>query len=138
MSDITGKGKTGSCLCDAAEVLVLPCSGAANCGQIANEIALRLRDSGTGTPYCTAGVGGHVKGIVEGTRSAKVLVAIDGCAVACVKKCLEGENLKPTIYYVVADVPGFKKDKVRPKEDDIRRCYDEILSKIRELCSKGK
>jgi uncharacterized metal-binding protein len=127
-----------NCGCESSDILVLPCSGAANCGQIANEIALRLRDNGAATPYCTVGIGGHVKGIVEGAKSAKVLVAIDGCAVACAKKCLEGENLKPTIYFVVADGLGIKKDKVRPNEEDIGRGYDEILSKIRALCSKGK
>jgi len=124
------------CGCEASEILVLPCSGAANCGQIANEIALRLRDSGSGTPYCTVGIGGHVKGIVEGAKSAKVLVVIDGCNVACSKKCLEGEGLKPGVYFVVADGLGIKKEKVRPKEEDIIKGYNEVLSKIQKCCVK--
>ena len=40
----------GSCLCEPSEVLIFPCSGASNLGQIANEVALRLREAGT--PEC--------------------------------------------------------------------------------------
>ena len=59
-----------SCLCEPSEVLIFPCSGASNLGQIANEVALRLREGGKGTMYCTAGVGGHVPGLVDGARNA--------------------------------------------------------------------
>jgi uncharacterized metal-binding protein len=118
------------CLCEASEILALPCSGAANCGQIANELALRLRDDGKGTPYCTVGIGGHVKGIVEGARSARLLLAIDGCNVACARKCLEGEGLGPGMHFIVADELKLRKDHVRPKGDDIKKAYETLLRKL--------
>jgi uncharacterized metal-binding protein len=124
------------CLCDASQILALPCSGAANCGQIANELALRLRDDGKGTPYCTVGIGGHVKGIVEGARSARLLVAIDGCNVACARKCLEGEGLRPGVHFVVADELKLRKDHLRPKEDDIRKGYEMLLRKLDAMTGK--
>jgi uncharacterized metal-binding protein len=124
------------CLCDASEIVALPCSGAANCGQIANELALRLRDEGKGKPYCTAGIGGHVKGLVDGARSARLLVAIDGCNVACALKCLEGEGLKPGVHFIVADELKLKKDQARPKEDDIKKAYEMLLRKMDGMTGK--
>ena len=124
------------CLCEASEILALPCSGAANCGQIANELALRLRDDGKGKPYCTAGIGGHIKGLVDGARSAQLLVAIDGCNVACALKCLEGEGLKPGVHFVVADELKLKKDQARPKEDDIEKAYIILLRKLDDVTGK--
>jgi uncharacterized metal-binding protein len=53
---------------------------------MANEAALRFREAGKRNMYCTAGIGGHVKGLVDGARSAKLLVGIDGCSVGCVMK----------------------------------------------------
>jgi len=124
------------CSCEVSEMLAMPCSGSANCGQIANELALRLRDDGKGTPYCTAGIGGHVKGLVEGAKSARLLVAIDGCKVACAEKCLEGAGLKPGMHFIVADEIKMRKDHVRAKEEDIRKAYELLLRKLDEVTGK--
>jgi uncharacterized metal-binding protein len=124
------------CLCDASEIMALPCSGAANCGQIANELALRLRDDGKATPYCTVGIGGHVKGIVEGARSARLLLAIDGCNVGCARKCLEGEGLGPGMHFIVADEIKMKKDHVRAKEGDIRKAYELLVGNLDAVTGK--
>ncbi|MGQ9583078.1 MAG: putative zinc-binding protein [Thermoplasmatota archaeon] len=104
MSDDKGDGNRGQCLCEASEVLIFSCSGASNVGQMANEAALRLREAGKGNMYCTAGIGGHVKGLVDGARSARLLVGIDGCSVGYVRKCLRAEGLTPGLYVVVSDL----------------------------------
>ena len=41
-SEDDGNMEVGKCLCEPSEVLIFPCSGASNLGQIANEVALRL------------------------------------------------------------------------------------------------
>lgn len=39
--------------------------------------------------FCTVGIGGRVKPIMENTQSADKILAIDGCPLDCTKKCLE-------------------------------------------------
>jgi len=77
------------CLCEPQEILFFPCSGGSNVGQIANQAAVELTREGAGKIFCLAGIGGHVDGIVESSKAAKILVAIDGCPVSCAKKTLE-------------------------------------------------
>jgi len=133
MSDDKGDGNKGRCLCEASETLIFPCSGASNVGQMANEAALRLREAGKGNMYCTAGIGGHVKGLVDGARSAKLLVGIDGCSVGCVQKCLEGEGLEPGVYMIVSDEVKVKKGYVRPKEEEVAVVLDLLRSRLSGL-----
>jgi len=39
--------------------------------------------------FCLAGIGGHIPGMIESTKAGKMIVALDGCPVACSKKTLE-------------------------------------------------
>lgn len=50
------------CLCEPTEILLFPCSGGANVGQIANEVAVSLTREGIGKLFCLAGIGGHICG----------------------------------------------------------------------------
>lgn len=86
------------CLCQANEIVVFPCSGGSNCGQIANSVAVHLTEEGVGTLFCLAGIGAHVPGMIESAKSAKRIVAIDGCSVACAKKTIEHAGLNVTDY----------------------------------------
>jgi len=81
------------CLCEAEEVLIFTCAGASNCGQIANQAAIQLTEEGIGTLYCLAGIGAHDSVMIDATKAAKRVVAIDGCSTACAKKTLEHAGL---------------------------------------------
>jgi uncharacterized metal-binding protein len=94
---------TEQCGCKAEEITILPCSGGSNCGQIANQAAVSLDTLGVGKIYCLAGIGAHIGGMVESAKSAKRLVAIDGCQVACAKKTIEHAGLKVTDWICVTD-----------------------------------
>jgi len=91
------------CSCKAEEVVLLPCSGGSNCGQIANQVAVRLTEEGVGNIYCLAGIGAHVEGMVESVRSARRVVALDGCAVACARKTVEHAGLAVTDWVCVTE-----------------------------------
>ena len=91
------------CTCKAEDIILLPCSGGSNCGQIANQAAVSLDTLGVGKLYCLAGIGAHIGGMVESAKSAKRLVAIDGCQVACTKKTIEHAGLKVTDWICVTD-----------------------------------
>jgi len=86
------------CLCQASEVVIFSCSGGSNCGQIANNVAVHLTEEGVGTLFCLAGIGAHIPGMIESAKSAKRIVAIDGCSVACAKKTIEHAGLNVTDY----------------------------------------
>ena len=77
------------CLCEPTEILIFSCSGGSNVGQIANQAGVKLTQDGIGRFFCLAGIGGHVSGMIESTKGGKMLIAIDGCPVACAKKTLE-------------------------------------------------
>ena len=91
------------CSCKAEEVVLLPCSGGSNCGQIANQAAVKLTEEGVGNIYCLAGIGAHIEGMVESVRSAKRVVVLDGCPVACAKKTLEHAGLVVTDWICVTE-----------------------------------
>ena len=95
---------TEKCACEPAEVLLFPCSGGSNCGRIADRAAAELHSAGRGRLFCLAGLGGHVKGLIESAKAAKVLVAIDGCPLACARKTLEHAEFVPDVHLVVSDL----------------------------------
>ncbi|MFC1910897.1 putative zinc-binding protein, partial [Chloroflexota bacterium] len=81
------------CDCKAEQIVLLPCSGASNCGQITNQVAIRLTQAGYGKMYCLAGIGSHHDGMIESANGAKRIVALDGCKVACASKTTEHAGL---------------------------------------------
>jgi len=90
------------------KVFIFPCSEGSNVGQIANEAAKDLTALGCGKMYCLAGIGGKDSGIVESTKAAKRINAIDGRPVHYAKKTLEQAWFIPDMHVVVTDL-GIKK-----------------------------
>jgi uncharacterized metal-binding protein len=132
---MTAKDTSQQCLCKAEEIILLPCSGGSNCGQIANQVAVKLDEEGIGKIYCLAGIGAHIKGMVESARSAKRIVALDGCDVACAKKTIEHAGLLVTDWVCVTD-EGIAKNhqfKIAAKETNliIRRTKESLTKQIR-------
>jgi len=122
--------KSDKCLCEPTEILIFPCSGGSNVGQIANETAKDLTTLGHGKMYCLAGIGGHVSGLVESTKAAKKIVAIDGCPVACAKKTLEHAGFKIDVHVVVTELGIQKVLDFMMDNDEIKRVVDAIVSKV--------
>ena len=60
-----GENMEEKCLCEPTEILIFPCSGGSNVGQIANEAGVKLTQEGMGKFSCLAGIGGHVSGTIE-------------------------------------------------------------------------
>ena len=100
----------------AETIVLLPCSGASNCGQIANQAAVNLTEEGVGNMYCLAGIGAHIEGMVESAKSANRIVAIDGCSVACASKVIEHLGLTVTNRICVTDL-GIEKGQGIAQED---------------------
>ena len=92
-----------TCECSAEEITFLPCSGGSNCGQIANQVAMNLDIEKVGHIYCLAGIAAHIHGMVESAKSAKRIVALDGCEIACAKKAIEHAGLTVTDWICVTN-----------------------------------
>ncbi|PSC07050.1 zinc-binding protein [Alsobacter soli] len=84
--------------------LVYSCSGCSSAAQLANAVAVRLDRRGHAEMSCIAGVGGDVRSLVRTAQSGRPIVAIDGCALACVRNCLARQGVTPTVHHELGQV----------------------------------
>jgi uncharacterized metal-binding protein len=124
------------CLCKPSEILIFPCSGGSNVGQIANQAGVKLTKEGMGNFFCLAGIGGHASGMIESTRAGKVIVAIDGCPVACAKKTLEHAGFNIDEYVQVTEIGIEKNHDLDPMSPDVDKVTAYLTPRI--LKRKGQ
>ena len=117
---------TSKCLCEPTEVLIFPCSGGSNVGQIANEAAKELTTGGYGKMYCLAGIGGHISGIIESTKAAKKVIAIDGCPVACAMNTLKHAGFTVDKHVVVTELDIKKESGFAMNSKQINKVVEKI------------
>ena len=104
--------------------LVFPCSGAADVGGIADQVARKITMEGLGRMYCLAGIGGHVDGILETAKQAEATFTIDGCPVACATKALEHAGFKPRA--ICLKELGFAKGESPANEANINAAFERV------------
>jgi uncharacterized metal-binding protein len=89
-----------SCGCssgsDEPQTLIYACSGAANTGYLADQVARKLNRDGKGDMTCLAAVGADLSGFLASARGTDVNLVIDGCAVACGQKLFQKRDLPIT------------------------------------------
>ncbi|MBC3868915.1 putative zinc-binding protein [Undibacterium oligocarboniphilum] len=81
--------------------LVYACSGCSSVAQLANDVAVRLDREGQAQMSCISGVGGGVKPLVRLAQSGRPILALDGCALACVKACLQQAGVEPDRHLIL-------------------------------------
>jgi uncharacterized metal-binding protein len=112
------------CECESTNVLLFPCSGASNVGQIANAAAVVLTCQGRGKMYCLAGIGAHISGMVDSAAHADGCIAIDGCAVACVSKALKHAGIHLTKEVIVTELGIRKTHEYEWTEHEVRQVME--------------
>jgi uncharacterized metal-binding protein len=120
----------GKCSCKPTEILIFPCSGGSNVGQIANQAGVKLTQDGMGKFFCLAGIGGHVSGMIESTKAVKVIVAIDGCPVACAKKTLEHAGFNIDEYVEITSLGIEKNPNLNPIITDVEKVTQYLSAQI--------
>lgn len=70
---------------------------------MANYLAVRLDRQGLAEMSCIAGVGGDVPKLVRVATSGRRIIAIDGCALACVRNCLARHGVEASEYHLLSD-----------------------------------
>jgi uncharacterized metal-binding protein len=108
------------CLCGEAPVMIYPCSGSADVGEIADRAARVLDREGVGKMSCLAGIGGGVSGLIESARGASRVLAIDGCPIDCAKKTLQKAGITEFIHVRVTD-HGMKKGQSAVTDETVGR-----------------
>ena len=111
------------CSCDAAPKLIFACSGAADVGRIADLAARKLADEAVGKMFCLAGIGGRVSGIMETTKAAAAILAIDGCPLDCARNTLEQAGFGEFEHVRLSDL-GMEKGKSPAASEQI----DKVVS----------
>lgn len=121
--------------------LVYSCSGCSSAAQLANHLALRLDREGVAQMSCIAGVGGNVPGLVRLAQQAaargRPILAIDGCALACARGCLEQRGLTPTEHVVLAESGVRKRYRTDFDQDEANRLYAGLAGRVRALVPIG-
>lgn len=125
-----------NCMCNEAGVLIFPCSGGSDVGELSDRVARKMAKCGQAKMFCLAGIGAHIPGMIESTKAANKLIAIDGCPVACSKKTLEHAGFK-VIAFNLKDM-GFEKGKTKVDEDTIEKVTSKISGgKVEETISRN-
>jgi uncharacterized metal-binding protein len=106
--------------CAGGDTLIFACSGAADLGAISDQAARKMTRAGSGKMFCLMGVGGRIPGIMEKTKAAARVVAIDGCALDCAKKCLEVAGLTNFKHLRASDL-GMEKGSTPVTDENIAK-----------------
>ena len=115
--------------CGAAAQVIFACSGSADVGKIADLAARKLMEEGVGKMSCLAGVGGRVKGIMETTRAAHTILAIDGCPLQCARHTLEQAGFKKFEYLCLSDL-GMEKGKTPVTDQAVAKAVGQGKTKL--------
>ncbi len=116
-------------VCKGSTTLIFSCSGAADVGLLADQVTRKMTKDRIGKMYCLAGIGGNVNGIIQTTKAADKLLAIDGCPVACAKKILENNGFNDFEYMELTSM-GFEKGKSPLNEKSIEKIIETAKEKM--------
>jgi uncharacterized metal-binding protein len=117
-------------ICEGGRKLIFACSGAADVGEISDRAARKMSKEGIGAMFCMAGIGGQVELIMQKTKSASMILAIDGCNLNCVKKSLELAGFTKFEHLRVTDL-GIEKGNSPSTDENI----DKVVQKSTALLS---
>lgn len=113
-----------NCICQEAGLLVFPCSGSSDVGELSDRVGRTIAKCGQAKMFCLAGIGAHIPGMIESVKAAKKIISIDGCPISCAKKTLEHAGFKVESYNL-KDL-GFEKGKTIINEDAIEKAANKI------------
>jgi len=122
-----------SCACGAAPKLIFACSGAADVGAVADRAARKLTQQGVGKMYCLAGIGGRVSGIVETTKAAAGILAMDGCPLDCAKRSLEEAGFAGFAHLRLSDL-GMEKGKSPVTDGNVAKVVAAGAAALSAIC----
>jgi len=92
-----------NCGCNQDNTLIFACSGGSDVGALSDRTARTLSKEGKGKMFCSVGIGGRVNSIIEKTKKASTIIAIDGCPSDCIKESLENAGFNNYTHVRITD-----------------------------------
>ncbi|MFZ6747874.1 putative zinc-binding protein [Undibacterium sp. Ren11W] len=124
---------------DAPLALVYACSGCSSVAQLANTCGLRLDREGKAEMSCISGVGGGVPSLVTLAQSGRPILALDGCALACVAACLKNVGVIADRHLVLNREGAKKRFHTDASEDEEAKIWQLVQVELDDmLSSSGK
>ncbi|MBI3285039.1 MAG: zinc-binding protein [Burkholderiales bacterium] len=118
---------------DTALPLVYACSGCSSVAQLANDSALRLDREGRAQMSCISGVGGGVASLVRLAQSGRPILALDGCALACVQACLQQAGVVADQHLVLNRAGARKRLHDAASEDEAALAWQAVEQGLQQL-----
>ena len=115
----------GKCSCNSGPALLFCCSGAADTAEIGDRAVRQLHKAGEAKMYCLAGIAGEAETIVNNTRAASRIVAVDGCDIDCARKTLEKAGFHGFFHLRTTDL-GLEKGNSPVTEEAVGAVADRI------------
>lgn len=106
-------------------IVIMPCAGGANVGQLSFQVAGELVQERFARPFCLAGIGAHRRGFVKAASEADTII-VDGCPVGCGKLILEHAEIPVTKHLVLTDLGFEKKMKYEFSREEIERVKEAV------------
>ena len=121
--------------------LVYSCSGCSNAAQLANSLAVRLDREKRAEMSCIAGVGGGVRSLVKTACAGRPILALDGCALHCVRHCLEQVGVRATVHVDLSRAGVKKRFHADASAEEVERVWQAVvlpaLARVRDLAATG-
>lgn len=124
------KSKQSGCACGGSVTLLLPCSGAADTGEIADRAARKFAKGGCAGMFCLAGVGANLSGFIASAKGADKLLVVDGCTLDCARKTLAERGITENIIHLRVSDLGFVKGKSPATAERIDAVVAELGKKL--------
>lgn len=115
---------------DRSLPLVYSCSGCSSAAQMANYVAICLDRGRHAEMSCIAGVGGDVPSLVRIAKSGRPIIAIDGCALHCVRGCLARHEVEPAMHLTLTEVGVKKRFHAEFSEDEAAGVYRRVVTAL--------
>lgn len=113
--------------------LVYSCSGCSSAAQMTNHLALQLDQRGLAEMSCISGVGGDLPPLVRLARSGRPVIALDGCALRCVRASLARHAVVPVLQVTLTERGVQKQLHVDFDHDEAERVLGDLVSQIGRL-----
>ena len=117
-----------------SDIILLPCSGPCNVGQLAHLAAVALTGRGFGRLYSLAGIAAGVQPFIDAARDARQRVAVDGCGTACSRRILENSGIECGNHLVITDLGIDRDDNLQPDRGDLEL----VIDAIQACCAEAK
>jgi uncharacterized metal-binding protein len=122
--------KQTSCACGGSVTLLLPCSGAADTGEIADRAARKFAQGGCAGMFCLAGIGANISGFIASAKGADRLLVVDGCNLDCARKTLAEKGITENIIHVRVTDLGLVKGKSPATAERVDAMVAELGKKL--------